>query len=645
MKRNVVFFSAAALLLAALWYADTRLAGRNAPAGTPTPLPARTSEPTPSPAAGMGPRVVVISLGGAQAARAQEYLAGGTMPNLARLKAQGAMAQYALSVDPPLTGPAHASLASGSYPASTNVPADRFHRAGDDLNQATAGLVQAEALAEPVWRTAMRDARRTAAICWPGIDVDNAASLADFTVGYGTSDAEPAQHVVTFTQALTWTAAPRSFSPLREGALTILKDGSPLAQVFVLAVDTTDDDQANYDTYILDRARQVTPASAQLRLDQSALLEVDDCVHSGAYFRLTRVDADRVTIYQGRVCYNRAQPDELVREVNNRFGFFPAGPDDDALRHNWITPAQYLEMAQVQSRWIISVTAFVLETYKPELLFAWQGAADQVQRPFLLVDPRQPNYTPERAAEYARYVGQGYALADEAVGSLAGALDLQQTTLLVVSDHGMAPIHSQVFVNTILYNTKLKYQRLLVYEGSPGAYRADVVQSRALAFASGGAGQVYINLRGRERAGTVPEQDYQAVQDAIVAALQGTKDKDGQPVFSRVLRGEELNALNLDTTSAGDVFLQAAPGYALSDALGSPAAIAPATEYGQCGLVASLPQMQAIFLAVGRGIRGGAEVGPVHILDVAPTVDHLLGLEGPPTLSGRVLDEVLAPAG
>ena len=39
----------------------------------------------------------------------QEYVADGTMPALAQLKTQGAMAQYALSVDPSLTAAAHAS--------------------------------------------------------------------------------------------------------------------------------------------------------------------------------------------------------------------------------------------------------------------------------------------------------------------------------------------------------------------------------------------------------------------------------------------------------------------------------------------------------------------------------------------------------
>jgi hypothetical protein len=48
----------------------------------------------------------------------------------------------------------------------------------------------------------------------------------------------------------------------------------------------------------------------------------------------------------------------------------------------------------------------------------------------------------------------------------------------------------------------------------------------------------------------------------------------------------------------------------------------------------------AFFLAVGPGIRRGAEIPPIASRDVAPTVAHLLGLGMPPT-EGRLLTEIL----
>lgn len=636
MKRYLLFSAAAVLLVAGLWYADTHLAALPPPAPAAIPLPTQTPEPDPLLDAGTGPQVVVLSLDGAQGARVKGFLADGTMPQLARLREQGVMAQYVLSVDPPLTAPGHVSLATGAFPAVTGVVADRLHRPEDDLSTATDALSHFPLQTELVWRTAMREGRRAAVLFWPGIDLDDPASLADYTVTQGAVDAESAQHEVALAPASAWMGQPSSFSPALEGTFTIDKDGAPLAEVYVLAIDTTEDHQVNYDAFYLDRKRQVTGDSARLHPGETAPLLVDELLASGAYFTLTRVDPERVTIFQSRLCYNQARPDDLLREINARLGFFPAPADDGALQRGWITPEQYLHMAQIQSSWMMSVTTFVLETYQPELLFTWQGAAEQVQRTFLLTGGRQPNYTPEKAAEYEQYVRRGYALDDAALGDLMQALDLQKATLLVVADHGMAPVHTQVNLNTIL-----SARNLLVCQGPDN--EVSLAQSRALAYASGSAAHIYINLRGRERSGIVSTEEYQAVQDEIVAALQETQDENGQSPFSQVLRREELGGLNLEAPAAGDVFVQAAPGYALSDRRGEPAVLGPAEHYAEAGLPSGRPEMQGIFLATGHRIRREPEVDPVHILDLAPTVDYLLGLELPPSLAGRVLEEVFLP--
>ena len=625
------------LLLAGLWYADTHLVPAPMLASTSTPLPTRTLEPTPTVAVGSGPRVVVVSLDGAQADRVRGYLADGTMPALAGLAGRGATAQYALSVDPPLTAPAHASLATGAYPAATGVVADRYHRPGDALGGATDALAGVPMGAEPVWRTAMREARRTAAICWPGVSLEAPATMADYTVATGTVDAPSAQHEVKLAEAQPWAGAPHSFSPLREGTLTIRKNQVPLATLYVLAVDSTDNGQADYDTFILSRTRAVDSQSARLHPGETAPLVIDDLLLSGAYFTLSEAGPDTVRIFQSRVCYNRAQPNELVREINRRFGFYPAGGDLDALRQHWITPEQYLQAVEVQSQWISAVTRFVLQTYKPELLFACQPAAEALQHAFLLVDPQQPGYSAELAAQYDRYVRKGYALADAAVADLAGALSLEQAALVVVSGHGVAPASGQVHLNSIL-----GAYGFLSY-GAGDGLPVDAAQSKALAFASGAAAHIAINLQGREPNGIVAPADYPALQDAIVAALSKVKDAGGRPVFSRVLRHADLEALGLSSDMAGDIFVQAAPGYVLSDDRGYPGILGPAPYPGEQGLAADLPEMHGIFLAAGRGIRAGVQVGPVHVVDLAPTLDHMLGLKPPAPRAGRVLEEVLLP--
>ena len=53
--------------------------------------------------------------------------------------------------------------------------------------------------------------------------------------------------------------------------------------------------------------------------------------------------------------------------------------------------------------------------------------------------------------------------------------------------------------------------------------------------------------------------------------------------------------------------------------------------------------LYGIFVASGGPIRRGKRVESVTILDIAPTVLHLLGLPVPETLEGRVLVDIFEP--
>jgi predicted AlkP superfamily pyrophosphatase or phosphodiesterase len=55
------------------------------------------------------------------------------------------------------------------------------------------------------------------------------------------------------------------------------------------------------------------------------------------------------------------------------------------------------------------------------------------------------------------------------------------------------------------------------------------------------------------------------------------------------------------------------------------------------------PDLQALFIASGRGIKAGVTLPRVNNVDVAPTAAQLLGVEIKNT-DGRVLSEILEGA-
>ncbi len=600
--------------------------------GTPTPEPAPTHTPAPPPR----PHIMVLSLGGAPDDWVDGYLEDGTMPNLAALAQRGARAGYAQTIDPSLTAASHVSIATGAYPNYTGQVADRFHVPKNPIDRPTNGFDEPEMQVEPVWRTAMRHGQTTATIFWPGTSLEVRDRLADYTVAYGTREVHSALHVITPTAASGWPGAPDSHTTLLEATLHIrANEGALVTTLHLLAADSTDDQQQNYDTFFLCRQKEVGGDCATLGVGEWAPLLVRPRLFGGGYFKLLSATSERIEMFQTAIWYNRARPVELLREINGRFGFFPPEPDAQAFEQGWITAEDYWKMAERQTRWLCDVIQYVWAEYRPDLSFAWLGMADAVGRRFLMVDERQFNYHEETARAYAEYVRAAYALEDQCLGQILGSVLLGRDSIFVISDHGMAPIHTQVYVNTILEDAGL----LRYSEGS--SHAIDLANSRAVAFASGAAVNVYVNLNVPGQLGAVPMEDYGAVQTEIVEALQGAVGADGEPIFQRVLRAEELWALHLDSPNSGDVFAQAAHGYTLTDWPGSPDVLEPAPHYGEQGYDSTWPEMRAILLAAGYGIRSGVQLPAVHLLDLAPTVASLLDVRPHEAAQGRVLHEML----
>lgn len=652
---RIFFFSVVIILFLSACGAPTTNSTASSIAN-PAPAPANPAlAPTPAGAAyyRQGPGVIVLSLSGARADLIEQYMADGLMPNLARLAKGGVKAQYAQSVDPPLSLPAHASISSGCFPDKTGIIADKYHSPQDDFTGYVSSPDEPEMAVEPVWRTAMRHGLRTAAVFWPGAGPDLPEQSADYTVAYGESYAPSAQHTITFTVASGWENPPRSFSPLQEGWLRITSsEDAQVSALNVLAVDSRDDGIANYDTFYLCRFKEVDEDSAPLVEGQWVPVTVSPHLRSGAYFKITASNLTSLTnplsptvpititapisltVFQSQVSYNRASPVELLREVSELFGFFPPSPDHHALQQGWITPEDYLVMAEIQSRWMMKVAIHIYTTYQPDLMFIGQDPFGEVVRQFLLVDEGQPGYSPELAEEYAGYRKRGAQIADASLGQLVAATDLQDTTLLVVSDYGLAPVHTVVHLNTLLEQAGfLSFQELPGFPGDP--------TSKTLALASDGSAHIYVNLQGRERPGIVLPEEYPTLLDELVRTLSEVRNPDGQPVLARIIRRQEMDSLHLSSPYSGDLFVQAEPGYVLSDEWGKEEAFEPSSYYGGAGYDSALGEMHGIFVAAGRGVREGETISAVRVVDIAPTVARLLGFTPAEIVDGLALDEIM----
>jgi predicted AlkP superfamily pyrophosphatase or phosphodiesterase len=194
-----------------------------------------------------------------------------------------------------------------------------------------------------------------------------------------------------------------------------------------------------------------------------------------------------------------------------------------------------------------------------------------------------------------------------------------RTTFFIVSDHGFKTVRRQIRPNAAFVKAGL-----IKMTGTR------ITGADAYSFPEAGTALVYV---------TVPDPDG-AVLAKVKSALTGLEGIDlvvEPPDFKRY--GLPLPS---ESNQMGALFLTAKDGYAfVAEANGEPVADVSPTSLGSHGYVASDPDIQAIFIASGRGIRPGVTLESVSNLDIAPTAARLLGLDLGP-VDGKILSSILA---
>jgi predicted AlkP superfamily pyrophosphatase or phosphodiesterase len=235
----------------------------------------------------------------------------------------------------------------------------------------------------------------------------------------------------------------------------------------------------------------------------------------------------------------------------------------------------------------------------------------------LNLDSTQHRYGPRTPA-----AASVMALADAHVEAIMRTLDetglAPRTSVFVVSDHGFKTVKRHVRPNAAFQKAGLLQ-----------AEQEKVTRAEAYAMSVGGSAMVYV---------TVPDPSGAVIQRAkdALARVEG---------IASIVEPADFAGYGLphpDTSDqVGVLWLTAADGYAFTAAVGDEVVVDTApTSLGAHGYEASDPDLRALFIAHGRGIRPGVTVDGVRTLDLAPTMAHLLGLELE-DVEGRILTDIL----
>ena len=107
------------------------------------------------------------------------------------------------------------------------------------------------------------------------------------------------------------------------------------------------------------------------------------------------------------------------------------------------------------------------------------------------------------------------------------------------------------------------------------------------------------------------------------------------PGHFRVLSRKELDELHAFPGAA--FALDPVKGFAMSGDLEGPLFQTLKKPHGEHGQLPTTPGLQSGFIAVGACARAGKNLGPISILDVAPTAARFLGISLP-NAQGKALD-------
>lgn len=297
------------------------------------------------------------------------------------------------------------------------------------------------------------------------------------------------------------------------------------------------------------------------------------------------------------------------------------------------------------------------------------------------LDPNHPSHVSAEASRFGTILLDHYKLMDDTVGRIWDQLD-ERDTLVLMSDHGSCGFWRYIYLDNLLVEEGLMHfrrsprwflRRWLFHLGItpsntinllaklrvwnlirrlvPQDLRLKVTDrvllgsavdwSKTVAFPFGGMGQIYINLEGREEQGCVRgHKEYEEVAGRVIRALERLVEPlTGEPMVRRVLRKEELGADLMDRR-VPDLYVEWT-GHRYGDigGIGVSKGRMSDIQVDFCGF----HTMRGIFLAVGPAFKKKAALEGARIIDLAPTLLHLLDLPIPQDMEGRVLTDAYLP--
>jgi predicted AlkP superfamily phosphohydrolase/phosphomutase len=243
-------------------------------------------------------------------------------------------------------------------------------------------------------------------------------------------------------------------------------------------------------------------------------------------------------------------------------------------------------------------------------------------------DPTHSKYRPGN--QWEQVIPQYYEYLDKEVGELLKEVP-DDAVVMVVSDHGAKGMEGGVCINEWLI--RQGYLVLREYPKKPTRFSALPVDwSRTRVWSEGGYyARVFLNVRGREPQGVLAPEEVEAFSNRLAREIEAIPDDQGRPMGTQVFRPQDLyRSLNGIPPDLMVYF-----GGLRWRSVGTVGLGAVHTFENDTGPDDANHAEEGIVILAGPGVPAGRQWHDGQLMDVAPTLMRLAGMDVPADMQGK----------
>lgn len=298
-----------------------------------------------------------------------------------------------------------------------------------------------------------------------------------------------------------------------------------------------------------------------------------------------------------------------------------------------IDKEQLLEKAKLMDEQRFKTVELLYTTKFCDIIFAVCMGADRVTKVFYPdFDKHHKGFSED--SKYKNAVKDYYLFLDQKIGEIKSLID-EKTILLVLSNQGAQSIYGSVNLNEWL----LKEGYLAVHNvpSTPLSLSAlEVDWSKTKTWSAGNAGQIFLNLKGREGQGIVESSDCENLINEISGKLE--KFAEAESLQASIFKGKDLYTGAYAAYAPDMVVMFNNGSWASSEKVGHGSIL---LTHEQASLYYGGNGLEGYYSITGPEIpASGKNEASAYLVDIAPTILYQINEEIPQNMEGSSIIKI-----